>query len=58
VKAERLTGDTTSTTPVLTVDGRSIGDSTRIIASIEERWPHPPLYPPDGKQRRRALDFD
>ena len=34
VKAERLTGDT-STTPVLTVDGRSIGDSTRIIASIE-----------------------
>ena len=30
-KAERLTGDT-STTPVITVDGRSIGDSTRIIA--------------------------
>src|SRR3954452_10947934 len=31
LKAKRLTGDT-STTPVLTLDGRSIGDSTRIIA--------------------------
>jgi glutathione S-transferase len=57
VKAERLTGDT-STTPVLTVDGRSIGDSTRIIASIEERWPQPPLYPPDANQRRRALELE
>jgi Glutathione S-transferase, N-terminal domain len=37
LKAKRLTGDT-STTPVLTLDGRSIGDSTRIIAAIEERW--------------------
>jgi len=57
VKAERLTGDT-STTPVLTVDGRSIGDSTRIIAAIEERWPQPPLYPPDPNQRRRALELE
>jgi glutathione S-transferase len=57
VKAERLTGDT-STTPVLAVDGRSIGDSTRIIASIEERWPRPPLYPPDAKHRRRALELE
>jgi glutathione S-transferase len=57
VKAERLTGDT-STTPVLTVDGRSIGDSTRIIASIEELWPQPPLYPPDANQRRRALELE
>jgi len=56
-KAERLTGDT-STTPVLTVEGRSIGDSTRIIASIEERWPQPPLYPPDAEQRRRALELE
>ncbi len=56
-KAKRLTGDT-STTPVLTVDGRSIGDSTRIIASIEERWPRPPLYPPDAAQRRRALELE
>ncbi len=53
----RLTGDT-STAPVLTIDGRSIGDSTRIIAAIEERWPQPPLYPDDPAQRRRALELE
>ena len=57
VKAKRLTGDT-STTPALTIDGRSIGDSTRIIAAIEERWPQPPLYPEDAAQRRRALELE
>jgi glutathione S-transferase len=57
VKAKRLTGDT-STAPVLTLDGRSIGDSTRIIAAIEERWPRPPLYPEDPAQRRRALELE
>jgi glutathione S-transferase len=57
VKAKRLTGDT-STTPVLTLDGRSIGDSTRIIAAIEERWPQPLLYPEDVGQRRRALELE
>jgi glutathione S-transferase len=57
LKAKRLTGDT-STTPVLTVDGRSIGDSTRIIAFLEERWPQPRLYPSDAAQRRRVLDLE
>jgi glutathione S-transferase len=57
LEAERLTGDT-STVPVLTIDGRSIGDSTRIIAAIEERWPQPPLYPEDDAQRRRALELE
>ena len=56
-KAEHLTGDT-STTPVLTIDGQSIGDSTRIIAALEERWPEPPLYPPDAAQRQRALELE
>jgi glutathione S-transferase len=55
--ARRLTRDV-STTPVLTIDGRSIGDSTRIIAAIEKRWPHPPLYPEDTAQRRRALELE
>ncbi len=53
----RLTGDT-STAPVLTIDGRSIGDSTRIIAAIEQRWPQQPLYPDDPAQRRRALELE
>jgi len=43
---------------VVTIDGRSIGDSTRIIAATEERWPHPPLYPEDAAQRRRALELE
>jgi glutathione S-transferase len=57
LKARRLTGDT-ATTPVLTLDGRSIGDSTRIIAAIEKRWPQPPLYPDDETQRSRALKLE
>jgi glutathione S-transferase len=57
VKTKRLTGDT-STAPVLTLDGRAIGDSTQIIAAIEEQWPQPPLYPEDPTQRRRALELE
>jgi len=56
VVARRLTG--TPTTPVLTLDGESIGDSTRIIAALEERWPDPPLYPPDEAERLRALALE
>ena len=55
--AEHLTGDT-STTPVLTLEGCSIGDSTRVIAAIEERWPQPALYPEDQARRCRALDLE
>lgn len=56
-EAKRLTGDT-STAPVLTIDGQSVGDSTRIIAAIEQRWPQPPLYPDDPAHRRRALELE
>jgi glutathione S-transferase len=55
-KAKRLTRDT-STTPVLTIDRRSIGDSTRIIPAIKEGWPQPPLDPEDEAQRHRALEL-
>lgn len=55
--AKLLTGDT-DTTPVLTLDGRSIGDSTRIIAALEERWPEPALYPAEEAQRARALELE
>ena len=56
VQTKRLTGDT-STAPVLTIDGRAIGDSTRIILVLEEQWPQPPLYPQDAAQRRRAIEL-
>jgi glutathione S-transferase len=58
IVARRLTHGEVDTTPVLTIDGRSIGDSTRILAAIEQRWPDPPLYPADPDQRARALELE
>jgi glutathione S-transferase len=46
------------TFPVLSIDGQRIGDSTAIIAALEERFPEPPLYPADATGRRRALDLE
>jgi glutathione S-transferase len=56
LQARRLTGH--DTTPVLTLGDTSIGDSTRIIAALEERWPDRPLYPADPEERRRALELE
>lgn len=53
-----LTGGAQTTFPVLTLDGRHIGDSSAIIAALEERYPDPPLYPADREQRWRALDLE
>jgi glutathione S-transferase len=46
------------TFPVLSLDDRNIGDSTAIVAALEERWPEPPLYPSDPSERRRALELE
>src|ERR671916_1057125 len=46
------------TVPVLEMNGRAIGDSTKIIEEIEGRWPEPPLYPADPEERSRALDLE
>ncbi len=46
------------TVPILELNGRAIGDSTKIIEEIERRWPEPPLYPADPEERRRALDLE
>jgi glutathione S-transferase len=54
--AEELTGGRTF--PVLVLDGEAIGDSTRIIAALERRYPEPPLYPADPDERRRALEIE
>jgi glutathione S-transferase len=54
--AKRLTGGTTL--PVLVLDGRAIGDSTRIIEALERRYPESPLYPADPEARRRALELE
>ena len=47
-----------ATLPVLQLDGHAIGDSTRIIAALEERFPEPPLYPADPAERARALELE
>ncbi|HMJ73779.1 MAG TPA: glutathione S-transferase family protein [Solirubrobacterales bacterium] len=46
------------TFPVLSLDGQRIGDSTAIVAALEERYPAPPLYPADIAERRRALELE
>jgi glutathione S-transferase len=53
-----LTRGRNYTLPVLQLNGRAIGDSTAIIAALEERFPEPPLYPGDPAQRRRALELE
>jgi len=44
--------------PVLVLDGKAIADSTRIIEALERLRPDPPLYPPEGPARRRALELE
>jgi glutathione S-transferase len=46
------------TFPVLRLDGKAIGDSTAIIAALEQRYPTPPLYPADPAERARALELE
>lgn len=53
-----LTGGAQPTVPVLTVDGRAIGDSTAILAALEELHPEPALYPADPAERARALELE
>jgi glutathione S-transferase len=53
-----LTGGESVTLPLLRMAGRTIADSTAILAAIEERYPEPALYPADPDQRRRALELE
>ena len=46
------------TFPVLGLEGHNVGDSSAIIAALEERWPEPALYPADREERRRALELE
>jgi glutathione S-transferase len=38
--------------------GERVGDSTAIVAALEERFPDRPLYPDDPAGRRRALELE
>lgn len=56
VMAKRMTGR--DTFPVMVAGGRAYGDSTEIIAALEEMAPDPALYPADPGERQRALDLE
>ena len=53
-----LTGGRQKTFPVIDFGDRRVGDSTAIIAVLEQREPEPPLYPEDPDERRRALELE
>jgi glutathione S-transferase len=53
-----LTRGAQYTFPILSIDGQRIGDSTAIIAALEQRYPEPPLYPADPAEQRRALELE
>ena len=53
-----LTRGRHKTFPVIRLDGEVIGDSTAIIAALEEHYRGPPLYPVDAAERRRALELE
>jgi glutathione S-transferase len=53
-----LTRGASKTLPILQLDGRTIADSTAILAALEERYPERALYPADPAQRHRALELE
>lgn len=53
-----LTRGASYTFPILSIDGQRIGDSTAIVAALEERYPEPRLYPIDPAERLRALALE
>jgi glutathione S-transferase len=53
-----LTRGEHKTFPILSLEGRHIGDSSAIIEALERRYPDPPFYPADPRQRRRALELE
>ncbi|MDQ3103455.1 MAG: glutathione S-transferase [Actinomycetota bacterium] len=53
-----LTRGVHKTFPILQIDGRTIGDSSAIIASLEQLEPDPPLYPSDPAELDRALELE
>ena len=55
-RSKRLGG--TGTTPLLQIDGRTIGDTTEIVAELERIKPDPPLYPAGDADRQRALELE
>ena len=56
--ALRLTRGKHDRLPVMELEGRRIGDSTAIIAALEDYKPEPALYPADPADRQRTLALE
>jgi glutathione S-transferase len=54
--AQKLWGG--DTLPALVVDGKAIGDSTRIVEWLEWTHPEPALYPSDTAELARAFELE
>lgn len=55
-RAKQLGGS--GTTPLLQIGGRTIGDTTELIAELERIQPDPALYPAGEAARERALGLE
>jgi glutathione S-transferase len=53
-----LTRGANYTFPVLSIDGRAIGNSSAIIAELERLHPEPPLYPSHPAERARVVELE
>ena len=47
-----------STVPVLDIEGKTVRDSSEIVAELERIQPEPRLYPADASARREALQLE
>ena len=56
LRSRRLGGR--GTTPLLQIDGETIGDSTEIVARLEQRNPSKPLYFDTEIERNAALELE
>ena len=55
-KARGLTGQ--NQLPILELEGRTLVDSSAILAELERLRPEPALFPEDPVERQRALDLE